>query len=235
MKTIKKANFALLITLAGIFGQGCTKDKVFESTKEQNQTREKELVTIDFGSDGRIKFIEIEPGEILVDALLSPMKLMPEKANLNPLELYEFYKGDKAPKILLDAYEIAKRSPKGMVENDEVIWGSNEDQKSRMSGAVFNNKYCSGNWGYMYCKLNRTGTYRITRTSYSMYTVVSPYRGEVNHKFIYRSGGAWKTLVDRTVLKNWVSWAYQYGSIRKRQLMVSEGRGDGYHFAARGN
>lgn len=212
------------------------------SLKKNVQERSKILAKIDLEDNGKIEFIEVIPGELLVFATQgSRIKL--DTLNQSPIAIFERYARKKAPRSLIRALKRSKkineRTPEDY-ENDLPLDSNPEltQPESTTRGIAVPNYFATTyyynndtvqNMTYKGLRLNRTGLYRIQRKCLSMGMIVQPYRGTVRYKLQWQYNGKWRTFYERILPQGTVYNAYIGGSWRYRRAEVTESTNDGFH------
>jgi hypothetical protein len=200
---------------------------------------------VDLEEDGYIKFIELEPGELVVDVTLRSMDLVPADADISPLELYEYFTGNEAPAALKKAFARVPEPGENIDTEKVAVEEGGVDMpaaqaKRQLTDADFQAHYCATgtcdwcDWDWSDSCVSCTGctgTRYVTRYCSYMRTTVHPYRGNVRLCLMCWSGSTWYTLLDRIVLQGTIVYVCRYGSTCNRRSKVFEADGDLYNFS----
>ena len=210
------------------------------------------VASIDVGEKGKIDFVEEEPGCLVVSGLFLMEDFSPAFQSMNPVELYEAFKGEKAPAALKKAFRkvLEMRNEKAVSvvpkpeipEIPEVPELNNDDgpeglSKTTMSAEDFEDnccvEYCVE---FLECFTNRSSDMGYLKNCYEMKSWTNSYTGSVTFYAYYWNGSSWILQYTKQVTQG-MTWAFTvWGSKRWRYFYVHKNNSsDRFHFSVMGN
>lgn len=220
MKNLIKKSLLYLTAIVTFCFYSCQKNDevltVEDLPQAVEEVSEKLLAQIDYGESGKIDFIQLSDGELLVNALVKKEINLPTDEDLDPVEFYEKVMNKTAPSALIKATKLVKERAELYYSNissseeveiqEPTVFNSLQQKQTGLTENAewFRDNYCRNANGddFTFCWVNGTGTSYVKRGNSIFLTgYASPYRGIIRHQLKVDS----KVKVDHLVREGWVS------------------------------
>lgn len=246
MKTTSFVLSLIVSSLSMFAVVSCNQMPASGSEEAQVEQNSGVIASLDFGSDGKVEFIEVEPGGLLTSATYSSIEAFAPYKDLNPVELYETLSESEAPASLVAAYQQAKAAaktesnitPPPDFKNDEVIKEDNSQElaKTQMNFNEFAMTYCMGigECDFGTCVGNATAKTEYSVYAGQMYNYVHSEDGWIRFRSHYWTGSSWFQLNNQWVGPEQTKSNSYIGVTRYIKETVDYAAGKHYHYAFMG-